>query len=101
MNKAGTVATIEISPKAGSTTAFATVELTGTCANAGLYKVTGVVYAQATNATGVFANVQELISQRSDPERRRDGHLAEVRRQRGVHHRQPHGHRPRGHELGR
>ena len=60
MNKAGTVATLEISPKAGSGTAFATVELTGTCANAGPYKVTGVVYAQAKNATGVFAFTQEL-----------------------------------------
>jgi hypothetical protein len=58
MNKAGTVATIKITPKEGST--FATVELTGTCANAGLYKVTGTVYAQATNATGVFSKTQEL-----------------------------------------
>jgi hypothetical protein len=58
MNKAGTVATIKISPKEGTT--FATVELTGSCANAGLYKVTGSVFAQAKNATGVFAKTQEL-----------------------------------------
>ena len=60
MNKAGTVATIKITPKAGATAAFATVELTGTCANAGLYKVVGTVFAQAANATGVFAKTQKL-----------------------------------------
>ena len=58
MNKAGTIATFKVTPKEGTT--FATIELTGTCANAGLYKVTGTVYAQATNATGVFAKTQKL-----------------------------------------
>jgi hypothetical protein len=60
MNKAGTVATFKITPKAGEGTAFATIELTGSCANAGLYKLTGAFYAQAKNATGVFAKTQEL-----------------------------------------
>jgi hypothetical protein len=60
MNKAGTLATLEITPKAGATTAFVTFELTGTCANTGPYKVTGIVYAQASNATGVFAKTQKL-----------------------------------------
>ena len=60
MNKAGTLATLKITPKAGEAAAFATVELTGTCANAGLYKVTGTVFAQSTNATGIFAKTQSL-----------------------------------------
>jgi hypothetical protein len=61
MNKAGTVATIEITPKAGAKTTFAVVELEGICANAGPYKVTGTVFAQAKNATGVFGKTQELV----------------------------------------
>ena len=57
MNVAGTKETIEITPKEGTT--FATIELSGTCANAGLYKLTEVVYAQAKNATGAFSFFQE------------------------------------------
>ena len=60
MNKAGTLATLKITPKAGEAAAFATIELTGTCANAGLYKVTGTIFAQSTNATGVFAKTQKV-----------------------------------------
>ena len=67
MNKAGTIATIKITPK--GTAAFATVELTGTCANAGLYKVTGIVYAQATNATGVFNITQNSPSAKRSKKR--------------------------------
>ena len=60
MNKAGTLATLKITPKAGEAAAFATVELTGTCAIAGLYKLTGTIFAQAINATGIFATTQGL-----------------------------------------
>jgi hypothetical protein len=60
MNKAGTVTTIEITPKAGVGTTFALVELLTACPDAGIYKVTGVLYAQSKNATGVFAKTQEL-----------------------------------------
>jgi hypothetical protein len=61
MNTGGTIATLKFTPEAGSTTAFATVELTGTsCPIAGLYKVTGTAFAKATNATGVFAESQEI-----------------------------------------
>ena len=58
MNKAGTIATIKITPNEGAT--LATVELTGSCANAGVYRVSGTIYAQATNATGAFAKTQKL-----------------------------------------
>ncbi len=59
MNIAGTLATFKFTPKEGTT--FATVELTGEkCAIAGLYKVTGTFFAQAKNATGVFATSQEI-----------------------------------------
>ena len=58
MNKAGTVATFKVRPKEGTT--FASIELTGACANAGIYKFTGTVFAQETNATGVFAKTQKL-----------------------------------------
>jgi hypothetical protein len=60
MNKAGTLATIKITPKAGAGTAFAVIELAGTCATAGLRKFTGTVFAQAKNATGVFSETQQL-----------------------------------------
>ena len=60
MNKAGTLETIKITPKAGAGTTFALLELTGTCANAGTYKVTGTVFAQAASATGTFPKTQEL-----------------------------------------
>ena len=58
MNRAGTIATLKITPKEGAT--FATVELTGTCATMGLRKLTGTVFAQADNATGVFTETQTL-----------------------------------------
>jgi hypothetical protein len=46
MNKGGMVATLKITPKEGSTLAI--VALTGEkCAIAGLYKVTGTIFAQA------------------------------------------------------
>jgi hypothetical protein len=61
MNSAKTLATLKFTPTAGSTTAFATVELTGaSCPIAGLYKVTGTAFAQAVNATGVFGATQEI-----------------------------------------
>jgi hypothetical protein len=60
MKNGGTIPTMEISPKAGPTTAFATIELYGTCANAGLYKVTGVVYAMPQNLTGAFGFFQSM-----------------------------------------
>ena len=60
MNSAGTLATKKWTPKAGAGAPFATIELTGTCANAGLYKFTGAIYSQLTNATGVFSTSQEL-----------------------------------------
>jgi hypothetical protein len=61
MNKAGTLATLQFQPTAGATTAFATVELIGaSCPIAGLYKVTGTVYGQATNATNTFEASQEI-----------------------------------------
>ena len=62
MNKAGTVATLKITPKAGAGTTFELVELTGTCANAGSYKVRGTVFAQAISATGVFKLTQEFVT---------------------------------------
>jgi hypothetical protein len=61
MNAGGTIATLKFTPTAGSTTAFATVELTGaSCPIAGLYKVTGTVFAKALSATGSFANNQQI-----------------------------------------
>jgi hypothetical protein len=61
MNKAGTLATVKFTPESGTT--FATVVLAGiTCAEAGEYKITGVQYAQAKNATGVFATSQEITT---------------------------------------
>ncbi len=59
MNKSGTVTTVKFAPKEGTT--IAAFEISGTeCAIAGTYKLTGAVYAQATNATGVFAASQGL-----------------------------------------
>jgi hypothetical protein len=59
MNKAGTKATIKFVPTSGTT--FETTELTGVeCPIAGTYKVTGTVFAEVVNATGVFAKNQEL-----------------------------------------
>ena len=59
MNTAGTVATIKFSPETGAT--FALVTLEGKeCPISGTYKVTGTQYAQANNATGVFAKSQGI-----------------------------------------
>lgn len=59
MNKAGTVATLKITPQEGAV--LATIELTGEkCTIAGLYKMTGTIFAQAKSATGVFAKTQEF-----------------------------------------
>jgi hypothetical protein len=59
MIKAGTAVTVKETPETGTT--FATVVLTGTsCAIAGEYKVTGVIYGQAAGATGVFKASQEF-----------------------------------------
>jgi hypothetical protein len=58
-NGSSTIATLKFSPESGTT--FATVVLTGTsCPIAGTYKVTGSQFAEATNATGVFAASQEI-----------------------------------------
>ena len=54
-----TIATLKFTPTSGTT--FATVELTGSeCPIAGLYKVTGTAFAEASNATGVFGKTQEI-----------------------------------------
>lgn len=54
-----TIATIRFAPTEGTT--FETAELKGaTCAIAGTYKVTGSVYAEVVNFTGVFAKTQRL-----------------------------------------
>ena len=60
MNNAGTLQTYKLTPKTGAGTTLGLAVLNGTCANAGTYKITGAVFAQATNATGVFASTQEL-----------------------------------------
>jgi hypothetical protein len=59
--KAGssTVATMKLAPESGST--FATIELTGEkCPIAGLYKLTGTVFAEMSNATGTFGKKQPI-----------------------------------------
>jgi hypothetical protein len=54
-----TVATIKFEPAEGTT--FEIAELKGaTCPIAGTYKVTGAVYAEVVNFTGVFAKTQKL-----------------------------------------
>lgn len=54
-----TIATIRFAPTEGTT--FETAELKGAeCAIAGTYKVTGAVYAEVVNFTGVFAKTQRL-----------------------------------------
>jgi hypothetical protein len=59
MNTAGTLATVKFSAAEGTT--LATIEITGEkCAIAGLYKLSGTVFAQASNATGVFAASQSI-----------------------------------------
>jgi hypothetical protein len=59
MGGAGTKATLKFVPKEGTT--FALVVLTGTsCPIAGTYKVTGTQFGEASNATGVFAETQEV-----------------------------------------
>jgi hypothetical protein len=61
MNTAGTKTTLRFTPQSGTT--FATVALTGTsCAVAGEYRVTGTQFAQASNATAVFAASQEITT---------------------------------------
>jgi hypothetical protein len=61
MIKAGTAVTLQFKPETGTT--FVTVVLTGTsCAIAGEYKFTGVQYAEAKNATGVFKASQEITT---------------------------------------
>jgi hypothetical protein len=59
MNKAGTVATLEFTPKEGAT--LATIELTGaSCPIAGTFKLTGALFAKAVSATGAFGLSQEI-----------------------------------------
>ena len=58
MGGAGTKETVKITPKEGTTLVL--FELTGTCANAGLYKVTGSVFGEASNPTETFALTQKL-----------------------------------------
>jgi hypothetical protein len=54
-----TIATIKFEPLEGTT--FETAEIKGSsCPIAGLYKVTGAVYAEVVNFTGVFAVNQRL-----------------------------------------
>jgi len=61
MNKAGTKATVRFAPTSGTT--FEITELKGAeCAIAGTYKVTGTVFAEVVNVTGVFAKSQELVT---------------------------------------
>ena len=55
MNTAGTVATLKFAPQSGATLAAFTLDCpTGT------YKLSGVIFAQATNVTGMFAANQEF-----------------------------------------
>jgi hypothetical protein len=55
----GTTNYIKFFPSAGEATALTTVELAGSgCALAGLYKVTGTVFAQSVNSTGTSAATQ-------------------------------------------
>jgi hypothetical protein len=57
--ESSTIATIKFEPAEGTT--FETAELKGAeCAIAGTYKVTGSVYAEVVNFTGVFAKTQKL-----------------------------------------
>jgi hypothetical protein len=59
MNTANTIATLKFTPQSG--TNFATFEITGaSCPLAGLNKIGGTLFGQATNATGVFGVNQEV-----------------------------------------
>ena len=54
-----TVATIKFVPESGAT--IETIEITGAeCPVAGLYKVTGAIYGEVSNATGVFSKKQPI-----------------------------------------
>jgi hypothetical protein len=55
----GTVATVKFAPESGTT--IATIEVTGAeCPIAGVYKLTGAIFAEAASATGVFGSSQTL-----------------------------------------
>jgi hypothetical protein len=59
MNTAGTKAILKFTPETGTT--FAVVELLGaSCPISGTYKVTGSVFGEASNATGVFGVTQQV-----------------------------------------
>jgi hypothetical protein len=59
MNKAGTIGTVKYVPESGI--ALFTLEISGaSCAIAGTYKITGTLFGELTNATGVFSSTQRL-----------------------------------------
>jgi hypothetical protein len=61
MGGAGSAATVKFEPQAGTSAAFATVEILGsTCSIKGLYKVTGAVVGESANATNTPAKRQSV-----------------------------------------